>query len=84
MEIGIIDSAIILILVLTSSKTFVHFFHEICSLKSKCFGTFCKCFKSGSSLFCFCFVLFCFLNVLYHSALETKVLNINVKFQSVA
>ena len=26
------------------------FFHEICSLMSECWGTFCKSFKSGSSL----------------------------------
>ena len=35
------------------------------SFKSECCCTFCKSFKSGSSLV--------FLNVLYHSALETKV-----------
>ena len=68
MEIGIIEGAVTLILKhykahFDLQQKIAHlFFREILhSSKSKCFDTFCKGFKSGSSLgFCFCFLFFVF------------------------
>ena len=71
MEIGKVEGAIVLILEQYKAhfdlmQKIDHLFcHEICSLKSGCFGTFVKVsIKEQSSL----------LNILYHSVLKAKVL----------